>query len=84
MEMEWIAEFRGEYESIFDSLMEYLNEEMRRINGDVVTDSAAVIKSWEGMRGFDDKIKHSIDKGGRNDKDRTSCQGLCEKWAVKR
>jgi hypothetical protein len=84
MEMDWIGQFRGEYESIFDSLMEYLNEEMRRINSDVVTDSTAVMKSWEGIQGIDGKIIQCIDNGGRNCKDRTSCQGLYEKWTVKR
>lgn len=49
-EMEFITKMRQEYETIFDTLMDYLNEHMAVITQEIRKDKSALVKSWKSAR----------------------------------
>lgn len=83
-ELDSINTFREEYESIFDSLMEYLDEEMTRIINDVEADKITFLKSCEGVTVNYVKMRECIAKRqSRKPKDGKDFQKILEKWTVK-
>jgi len=63
-EMGFITKMRQEYETIFDTLMEYLNEHMALIAEEIRKDESALVKSWKSARTasvkFNDTLNVSV------------------------
>ena len=64
--------------------MEYLNEEIGTINRDIAIDTTTVLRSWEGVRVADAKVRESIESrdGRQRHSSRASLRKIQEKWAV--
>lgn len=80
-----ISKIREEYDSIFDSLMEYLNDEMGNINSEIEKDTSTVLRSWEGVRVSGIQVGNVVN-GGRGLKEckgSSSFEDIRKKWGVK-
>lgn len=49
-ELELVAQVRTEYDSIFDTLMEFLTHELRKIHLEIEKDNSTALRSWEAAR----------------------------------
>jgi hypothetical protein len=56
------TKMRSEYDSIFDSLTGWLNDEMETIIPPMEKDTAAVLRSWEAVRVSGTKIAGTTDE----------------------
>jgi hypothetical protein len=82
-ELELVARVRAEYDSIFDTLMEYLTDELRKIHTEIEKDTSTVLRSWEGARVSGLQVMN-IMKGGNTSKGRTTpgFEDVRKKWGV--
>ena len=55
---------RHEYDSIFDSLTGWLNDEMGDIASAMEKDTATILRSWEAVRVSGIKMTNSTDEDG--------------------
>lgn len=49
-ELQVVVQVRTEYDSIFDTLMEFLTHELREIHGEIGKDIPTVLRSWEAAK----------------------------------
>jgi hypothetical protein len=49
-ELELVVQVRTEYDSIFDTLMEFLTHELRKIHLEIEKDTSSASRSWEAAR----------------------------------
>jgi hypothetical protein len=82
-ELELIARVRAEYDSIFDTLMEYLTDELRKIHTEIEKDTSTVLRSWEGARVSGLQVMN-IMKGGNTSKGRIlpGFEDVRKKWGA--
>jgi hypothetical protein len=83
VELELVVRVRAEYDSIFDTLMEFLTDELREIHTEIEKDTSTVLRSWEGARVSGLQVRN-IMEGGNATKGRTlpSFDDIRKKWSA--
>jgi hypothetical protein len=63
VELELVARVRAEYDSIFDTLMEFLTDELRKIHTEIEKDTSTMLRSWEGARVSGLQVRNIMESG---------------------
>jgi hypothetical protein len=81
--MELEVKMTTEYNSIFDSFMEYLKEETDKILGKMDENKTTLLRSWEGTRVAGLKMKSVVkNQNGETLMDFANFQDIQERWGA--